>query len=198
MTSIQFIAIVSFLFPLAYSPGPGNLSFAAAGASGGFRSTLAANFGYHIATFLVTLVIGFGFSELVATQPKVLNLIAIFGSLYIVYLGCRFIFAAFSKLDLKPIKITFLDGVTILLLNPKGYLIMALLFSQFTPDDNQNEIQFIIFVTLIFTLNNFIAFCIWTLGGNTIAKQLHSQKSQRILNIIFGTMLILVAIMINF
>ena len=197
MTSIQFFTIVSFLFPLAYSPGPGNLSFAAAGASGGFRSTLTANFGYHIATFMVTLVIGFGFSELVAKQPKILNFIAIIGSLYIVYLGGRFIFSGVSKLNLEPIKITFLDGMLILLSNPKGYLIMTLLFSQFTPAEDQNKLQFIIFAAVVFTLNNFFAVCIWTIGGNGIAKLLHSQKSQKLLNVIFGTMLILVAISLN-
>ncbi|NRA89337.1 MAG: LysE family translocator [Rhizobiales bacterium] len=198
MTFIQFFAIISFLFPLAYSPGPGNISFAAAGASGGFMSTLPASFGYHIATFFVAILIGFGLSEIVAKHPQILNLISISGSLYIIYLGCRFIFASFSKLELQAVKISFFDGVMILMLNPKGYLIMALLFSQFTPDDSQNRVEFIILITIVFTLNNFIAFCVWTLGGNLIAKLLHSKQSQKIMNVIFGTMLILVAIMLNF
>ena len=56
-------ALLLFLFPLAYSPGPGNIFFAANGARFGFRLTMQANIGYHIATWGVTMVIGFGFIE---------------------------------------------------------------------------------------------------------------------------------------
>ena len=52
------IALIIFLFPLAYSPGPGNMFFAANGARFGFAATVPSNIGYHIATWLVTVVIG--------------------------------------------------------------------------------------------------------------------------------------------
>ncbi|MEM6594772.1 MAG: hypothetical protein AAF672_08265, partial [Pseudomonadota bacterium] len=42
------IALIIFLFPIAYSPGSGNLFFAANGARFGFRPALPANAGYHI------------------------------------------------------------------------------------------------------------------------------------------------------
>ena len=54
------ITLVLFLFPLAYSPGPGNMFFAANGARFGFRPTISANVGYHIATWVVTFAIGLG------------------------------------------------------------------------------------------------------------------------------------------
>jgi len=41
MTTQIAIALLVFLFPLAYSPGPGNIFFATNGARFGFRSTLA-------------------------------------------------------------------------------------------------------------------------------------------------------------
>ena len=48
------LALLIFLFPLAYSPGPGNTLFAANGAVFGFRATLPASAGYHLATWAVT------------------------------------------------------------------------------------------------------------------------------------------------
>ena len=48
------------LLPLAYSPGPGNMFFAANGARFGFAATVPSNIGYHIATWLVTVAIGLG------------------------------------------------------------------------------------------------------------------------------------------
>ena len=50
MDEYRVLALLAFLFPLAYSPGPGNMFFAAIGARFGLRSTLAATAGYHITT----------------------------------------------------------------------------------------------------------------------------------------------------
>lgn len=58
------LALLIFLFPLAWSPGPGNMFFAANGARFGLVATLPANAGYHLATWLVTLAIGLGFAEM--------------------------------------------------------------------------------------------------------------------------------------
>ena len=56
MTLIEIVALIIFLFPLAFSPGPGNMFFAANGARFGFAKTLSANFGYHLATIIICLL----------------------------------------------------------------------------------------------------------------------------------------------
>jgi threonine/homoserine/homoserine lactone efflux protein len=76
-------ALVLFLFPLAYSPGPGNLFFAANGARFGLRSTIPASTGYHIATWLVTLAIGLGLAAVIHKYPAVFTTIKVLGSLYV-------------------------------------------------------------------------------------------------------------------
>jgi len=42
------LALVLFLFPLAYSPGPGNMFFAAIGGRFGLRASVPATIGYHV------------------------------------------------------------------------------------------------------------------------------------------------------
>ena len=58
-------SLIVFLIPLAYSPGPGNLFFAAAGARFGLGATLPALAGYHVATWVVTLAAGLGLAAAV-------------------------------------------------------------------------------------------------------------------------------------
>lgn len=198
MTYSQIIAFLVFLTPLAYSPGPGNLSFAAASAANGIKATLNANFGYHIATIILTLVIGFGFDQILRDNPQILKYIGIVGSLYIVYLGVKFLRSGFNKMELKNTNINFYDGWMLLFLNPKGYLIIFLMFTQFKADSSQNNVVFILVITAIFTLNNFIAFTIWSYAGVGITKMLRNEKAQRRMNIVFGILLILVAIKLNF
>ena len=81
--NFELLALLIFLFPLAFSPGPGNMLFAANGARFGFRSTIAATTGYHIATVIVTFALGFGFAKVVTMMPTVLKAIQVIGSLYV-------------------------------------------------------------------------------------------------------------------
>src|SRR5262245_5395951 len=85
------IALIVFLFPLAYSPGPGNLFFAANGARFGLRATMPAMAGYHVATLIVTTLIGLGFAVAIKEAPELFILIKWVGSAYVLYLAWKFI-----------------------------------------------------------------------------------------------------------
>jgi len=65
-------ALLLFLVPLAYSPGPGNLFFAANGARFGLRATLPALAGYHLLTWIVTCAIGLGLIRVLEAAPKLM------------------------------------------------------------------------------------------------------------------------------
>ncbi len=80
------LALILFLAPLAYSPGPGNMVFAAMGARFGLRATLPANFSYHVATWLVTFGLGLGFSALIAKAPTLFEVIRWAGAIYVAFL----------------------------------------------------------------------------------------------------------------
>jgi len=81
------LALLIFLFPLAYSPGPGNMFFAANGARFGFWATVPANIGYHVATWLMTVAVGAGFLAVFKDYPLVFFGIRIAGALYVLWLA---------------------------------------------------------------------------------------------------------------
>ena len=85
------IALIIFLFPLAYSPGPGNMFFAANGARFGFVATMPSNIGYHIATWLVTVVIGLGMITALNDYPNVFLALKISGAAYALWLAGKLI-----------------------------------------------------------------------------------------------------------
>ena len=84
-------ALLLFLFPLAYSPGPGNMVFAANGARFGLWRTLPASAGYHIATWGVTLLIGFGFATGLERLPSVMSLLRWAGAAWLLWLAFGFL-----------------------------------------------------------------------------------------------------------
>lgn len=192
------LALIIFLLPLAYSPGPGNMFFAANGARFGFRATIPANVGYHIATWIVTAAIGSGFLAAIDRFPQLFTFLKVVGSLYVLWIAWKMLRAGALQgaEDAKPA--TFMDGVILLLLNPKAYVIIALMFTQFLDLSNSGMFTSVLLITTIFTLNNLCAFSIWALAGDTIAGCFRSPDSARKLNLIFGTILAAVAIWMLF
>jgi threonine/homoserine/homoserine lactone efflux protein len=81
----------------------------------------------------------------------------------------------------------------VLLLNPKAYVIIGLLFTQFLTAGNDRFGE-VFMISTIFTLNNLLAFIVWTLAGVAIAALLRGDAAHRNLNLGFGLCLIAVGV----
>ncbi len=188
------IALVVFLFPLAYSPGPGNMFFAANGARFGVRKTLPANFGYHGATLVVTLALGFSFAAAMNWSPQLFTLLKWAGSAYVLYLAWTFLRAGTIGEGPDAVPAGLADGVLLLLLNPKAYLIITLMFTQFLDGDGPGRATSVVWISALFTVNNFIAFLAWTVIGDRMAERFRNETDARRLNTAFGIVLAAVAV----
>ena len=191
MDYYQIAALLAFLFPLAFSPGPGNMFFAANGARFGLRATLGATTGYHIVTFGATFLIGLGFSSALAAAPQAFDAIRIAGSLYVLWLAWKL--GTAGRAGHQEAKAaSFWDGAVLLILNPKAYVIIALMFSQFLVATS-NVLQVAV-ISVIFTLNNLVAFTLWTTLGDWLGKTFRSEERARYLNATFGVILATVGV----
>lgn len=192
------IALIIFLFPLAYSPGPGNAFFASIGASHGLRAALPALAGYHVATFVVTIMIGLGAGLVLLSEPRFARGLTILGAAYVFWLGYLFLKASMATsvdghAGPAPTRIGFIDGALILIFNPKAYYIIGFLFTQFL-GPHGNGMAAVLIITTIFTLNNLVAFSIWTLAGAAIARMFTSEAANRRINVLFALCLMSVGV----
>ncbi|MGF1477857.1 MAG: LysE family translocator [Geminicoccaceae bacterium] len=188
------VALIVFLFPLAYSPGPGNMFFAANGARFGVRATIPANTGYHVATWLVTTAIGFGFTAAMDRAPALFVAIKFAGSAYVLYLAWKLVRSGALEGSEEARPAGFTGGVLLLLLNPKAYLIITLMFSQFLVGTSLGRTGTVLWISTLFTLNNLVAFLAWTIVGDRIAATFRDQTHARRLNLVFGLILATVAV----
>lgn len=179
---MQTLALILFLFPLAYSPGPGNLTFAANAARFGFRATIPATIGYHLATWIGAAVIGMGLSLQGAGLARALQLA---GAGYVLWLAWGLARSDMGKAEARPMG--FAGGAALLVLNPKAYVIMGLMFTQF-PGDR----AWILWVTTVFTLNNLIAFVAWSLLGARLGPIV--QRSRVLLAILLAAVALWMAL----
>lgn len=186
------LPLLAFLFPLAYSPGPGNMFFAANGARFGLRATLPASLGYHLATWLVTATCGFGALTALTQTPRLFLALKLAGSLYVLWLAWRLFTAGGTGGTTARAKAPRIaDGAMLLILNPKAYVIIALMFSQFLSGTGAPEV---LRITSLFTVNNLLAFTLWTLLGDRLARHFREEARARMLNRSFGVILAIVAL----
>ena len=157
------IALILFLLPLAWSPGPGNIFFATLGARDGLAASWPASAGYHLATWIITLALGLGFGQLVGTAERMAQGMALVGGAYVLWLAWRLWRAGTIAQDQNPRHATARDGAVLLLLNPKAYAIITAMFAQFLAQDS--SAGRVLGITTLFTLNNLVAFTIWTWAG---------------------------------
>ncbi len=200
MSGETIVALLVFLFPLAYSPGPGNTFFAAIGSSKGLKAAIPALTGYHVATFVVTALIGVGMGVTILENPVVAKVLSAVGSLYILWLAFTFIRAAHAKSSasadaphIEP-RIGFWSGAIVLLLNPKAYYIIAAMFTVFLRPPVNDDVVTVLVITAIFTLNNLIAFIAWAAGGRALTMLFRSERAKRIIDYLFAATLIGVAV----
>jgi len=191
------IALILFLFPLAYSPGPGYLFFAANGARFGFRSTVPANVGYHAATWIVTAGIGFGFISAFDRFPNAFLAVKIAGSVYVLWIAWKLFRSGVLREGGIAKPATFVDGAVLLLLNPKAYVIIALMFTQFL-DPASEQLVAVLLISTVFTFNNLVAFSVWTLVGDRISLMFRTPESAHRLNMTFGALLAIVGVWMLF
>ncbi len=185
--------LVAFLFPLAYSPGPGNMFFAANGARFGFRSTINANLGYHLATWIVTMAIGLGLETGLERYPTAFTVLKVSGSVYVLWLAWKLYKSKGFEHGDEAKPATALDGAVLLLLNPKAYVIIAVMFTQFLDSTSTSRIGDVAQISTIFTINNMVAFVVWTLVGDALTRRFRDPSSAKRLNTALALMLAAVA-----
>lgn len=160
-------ALLIFLLPLAYSPGPGNMVFAAMGARHGVWGTWRASLGYHAATWAVTLAIGIGFDAALVERPGIARAVQLLGALYVLWLAARLWRAGAVRNAPETVPaMGFVGGAVLLVFNPKAYMIIALMFTQFAQAPGLGTMG----VATVFTLNNMLAFALWAAVGATLTR----------------------------
>ena len=104
-------------------------------------------------TFGATFLIGLGFSSVLAAAPQAFDAIRIAGSLYVLWLAWKL--GTAGRAGHQEAKAaSFWDGAVLLILNPKAYVIIALMFSQFLVATS--SVLQVAVISVIFTLNNLV------------------------------------------
>lgn len=186
-------ALAGFLIAavaLAGSPGPATLSLAAAGAAFGARRALAYLVGLVVGMVAVMAIVASGVVGLLMALPGVAPVVTGLAAVYFIWLAWRI--AAARPLDeggggrAAP---TFVAGLLLSLVNPKGYAAMAALYSGFALVTGNLAVdmtlKLVVLTAVIAAVN-----VAWLLAGAALTRSFRDPRSNRVINVAFAVALL--------
>jgi threonine/homoserine/homoserine lactone efflux protein len=181
-----FLAAVA----LAGSPGPATLSLTATGAAFGARRGIAYLAGIVIGMVAVMAIVASGVVGLLLAVPGATPVVTVLAAAYFLYLAWRIATAPpLTDGNGQRRAPTFVAGLALSLVNPKGYAAMAALYSGFAlvPDRLALDIAVKMAVlTLIIVAVNVA----WLLAGAALTRFFREPRSNRVINVAFAVLLV--------
>jgi threonine/homoserine/homoserine lactone efflux protein len=175
---------------LAGSPGPATLSLTATGAAFGAGRGIAYLAGIVVGMVAVMAAVAAGLVGLVMAVPGATPVVTVLAAAYFLYLAWRIAMAPPLTDDHAQRRApTFIAGLALSLVNPKGYAAMAALYSGFVliPDRLGADIAVKMAVlTLIIVAVNVA----WLLAGAGLTRFFRDPSSNRLINIAFAVLLV--------
>ena len=175
---------------LTGSPGPATLSLTATGAAFGTRRGLAYGAGITLGMLAVMALTASGIVAVVLALPGLAPVVTVLSALYFLYLAFRIATAPpLADADSDTAAPSFAAGVTLSLVNPKGYAAMAALFSGFTLLPQQPALDASLKIGLLLLVIAAVNLG-WLLAGSGLTGLFRDPRSNRIVNLIFAALLL--------
>lgn len=196
METTALIALLVFIVPMCFTPGPNNMLCAAHGAQHGFRSTVPLTLGMLTGWTVLGTIVGVAIVMIEANQFIFTGLTYI-GAAYIAYLG-----VSIARTQPKPHgeadeteRLGFQTGALLQFVNGKAWIhflaIMATWGDLFGPG--------LLSKLALLTINGFVGYpavLVWAAFGVGLRKAFTSQENAKRLNVGLGGSLVVLAVWI--
>ena len=175
---------------LAGSPGPATLSLTATGAAFGAGRGIAYLAGIVVGMVAVMAAVAAGLVGLLMAVPGMTPVVMVLAAAYFLYLAWRIAMAPPLTDDHSQRRApTFIAGLALSLVNPKGYAAMAALYSGFVLVPHRVgadvAVKMAVLTLIIVAVN-----VAWLLAGAGLTRFFREPRSNRLINVAFAVLLV--------
>ncbi|KQL32829.1 lysine transporter LysE [Bacillus sp. FJAT-25509] len=189
---MNFTSFILYCFIVTFTPGPTNIVILSTVHNTGTKKALEYTYGATLAFGLLLLISAMLNTMLIGIIPKILNLMQVIGSFYMIYLAYQIYKMDSSKSSEKQSG-TFMSGFLMQFLNPKVVLFtMTVIPSYILP--YHVKMSTVTINVIVITIIGFLAFITWVLFGSIFKVFL--QKHKKTVNIVMAFCLVYAAVMI--
>ncbi|SFE28116.1 LysE family translocator [Trichococcus pasteurii] len=190
---MNIASLILYCFIVTFSPGPTNIVILSTTHNFGTKKAMQYTYGATVAFGILLLLSVLLNSLLVTIIPKILVVMQLIGSLYMLYLAYQV-----YKMDVsKPMDNqtgSFWSGFAMQFINPKVVLFTMTVIPSFVMPYYTDMSALMISVILI-TIIGFLAFLTWVLFGTLFRDFL--QKHKKAVNVAMALFLVYAAVIIN-
>lgn len=187
----SLFAMFTFSLAMSISPGPVNMVIVSSGINYGAKRTMPYVSGATIGFTLLLLFIGLGFFQMIQAVPSFLKYLALYGSLFIMYMGYKI---ASSKPEIvinkKSATPRFYEGFLLQWLNPKAWIACVSGASIFS--STESSVPFLTFSGIYFLIC-YASLAAWAILGDRVSFLLKNHFRLRLFNLAMGLLLIATA-----
>lgn len=183
------LALVSFAFVAAMTPGPNNIMLTASGVNFGFTRTIPHMLGICVGFVALVLAVGLGVGATFTALPAAKTILKIIGAAYMLWLAWKVATAAPSAVDDgNPSPMTFWQAAAFQWVNPKAWVMAVSAMAIYvrplhvTPD--------VAAVTLAFGLVTVPAVVTWAGFGHVLRRALRDPAKVRVFNVVMALLLV--------
>ncbi len=167
MDIATLLAFAVFVIVMTGTPGPGNLTFLAIGASAGYRTAFPVIVASQIGSIPLKLSVAYGLGHVMAGGGPVVGIFKALSMAYMTYLAWRII-----CLSIKPkgevALPSFREGLLIHPLSPKTWAMNLVAFSTFLAGNGLGIHENALILITGFTLGGMVFHSLWALVGVSI------------------------------
>ncbi|AAW88182.1 transporter, LysE family [Aliivibrio fischeri ES114] len=176
----HLLALITFAFVGAFTPGPNNIMLMASGANVGFVRTIPHMLGVIFGFAFMLVLVGFGLIQIFHTYPQLEKGLQILSAIYLLYLAYKIARSepVDSRVgDYKPM--SFLAAASFQWVNPKGWSMALSVMSIYATTSDMFSVLLIAFV---FICINVPTVSFWTVAGKELQKRLKTPRHLKLFN----------------
>ncbi|MFL4475685.1 LysE family transporter [Paeniglutamicibacter sp. MACA_103] len=204
MTLSLWLSLLGASTLISFTPGAGAINTMTNSLNSGFRRSMWGILGQQAALLVHVVVVAAGVGLLVSRSPLAFTLIRYGGAAYLVYLGVRLILAkpqGAAEIDVQGRESAlsmFRRGLWVNLLNPKAIVFFLAFTPQFIRLDAPALPQYLVFIGTIVAVDIAVMWLFFAASAKSFSRFTATERGQRILNLVFGTLFIFVAALLVF
>lgn len=189
-----FLALLVFIVPMCFSPGPNNMLCAAHGAQHGFRATLPLTWGMVVGWSSLGIAVGLATAS-IESNKAVFDALTYAGAAYIAYLGISIARSRGKSAggSEETQRLGFRTGAALQLVNGKAWVHFLALMAAWGTLFGEGIGSKIILVA-VNALAGYPAVLTWAMFGTRLSTMLNSPQNAKRLNMSLGFSLVLVAV----
>ncbi len=194
---LYLTSVFIFAFSTLFTPGPNNIMLLNSGWNFGYKSTIPHIIGILFGALSLRLATAAGLGVVFIALPILKDILAIAGSLYLIFLAYKTYFAHIGNAQSRKKPLLLRQGYLFQFINPKSWMMSIGIVTIYAHNDYFSYIWSIAIISAMFFIIGIVSLSTWTMLGVWGAKiTITKPKIIKLVNKIMAGLLVLSVVLI--